>query len=286
MLKITERDVMIRGIRLHVSEAGQGPLVLMLHGFPEFSYQWRRQIPALAAAGFHVVAPDQRGYALSEKPPRIRDYRVEEMTADATALIEAFGEKKATIVGHDWGGIVAYYAAMLYPQSVERLVILNAPHPAHLDRVLRRNLRQLGRSGYAFFFLLPRVPEAAMRAGGWAAFRRLFEHDANPGGFTPEDMERYVEAWSQPGSIRATINWYRAVGFRNPRSTRTLWRPIEAPTLILWGNRDRHLLPILAEPGPEWVVQSRTVRFPHASHWLHHEEADRVNEEIIRFITD
>jgi len=279
-----EHDVVIRDLRIHLCEAGHGPLVLMLHGFPEFSYEWRRQLPVIAAAGFRVVAPDQRGYALSDKPRRRCAYRVEELAADVAALIETCGEKSATVVGHDWGGIVAYYTAMLHPDRVDKLVILNAPHPAQFDRVLRRNPRQLLRSWYGAFFMLPVIPELLFRAGRWFAIRRILQRDAAAGAFTSEDIERYVEAWSQPGTTKATIDWYRALAYRRPGSLRHLWRPVDTPTLTLWGDRDRYLLPELAEPTAEWVPNRTTIRFPEASHWLPHDEPDRVSDEIIKFI--
>ena len=283
-MDVGERSVTVRGIRLNLVEAGDGSLVVLLHGFPEFSYEWRGQLPALAGAGFHAVAPDQRGYGHSDKPKRVRDYRVEELAADVAAVIESFGTSRAALVGHDWGGIVAYYVAMLHPKSVSKLVIMNAPHPAHFERVLRSNVRQMFRSWYGVFFQLPWLPERVLTLSRCRILRRQFKRDAAPGAFTDEDLSRYVDAWLQPRAMRSGINWYRALVRRSPASLRALWRPIEVPTLVLWGDRDRHLIPELAEPGDHWLPNAELVRFPEASHWLPHDEPDRVNEALTDFL--
>jgi pimeloyl-ACP methyl ester carboxylesterase len=279
-----ERDVQVRGVRLHVLEAGEGPLVVLLHGFPEFSYAWCKQLPALAGAGFRALAPDQRGYAESGKPKHVRDYRVEELAADVAALIESCGREKAVLVGHDWGGIVAYYTAMLHPERVDRLVVINAPHPARYDALVRRRPSQIARSWYAFCFLVPVLPEIVARIAASRWLGRWMQTDARPGSYTDEDIRRYEAAWSRPGALRAGINYYRALFLRKRAAERALRRRIDVPTLILWGDRDRYLIPENAEPDPAWLPQAELVRFPQASHWLQHEEPARVNELIIDFL--
>src|SRR5271166_6844891 len=182
--------------RLHYVEAGDGPLIVLLHGFPEFWYGWRQQIKPLAAAGFRVVAPDMRGYNLSSKPNGVGAYGTDQLTADIRSLIYERGAESALLVGHDWGGSVAWATAMQYPEVVDRLAILNAAHPRKLSQGLHHP-GQLRKSWYFFFFDLPDLPEAVVRADHWHFFRH-FLRDARPA-YTPEEIDRYVEAWSQPG---------------------------------------------------------------------------------------
>ena len=191
-VRLTHRHANLGDVRLHYVEAGEGPLVLLLHGFPQFWYEWRHQIPALVEAGFRVVAPDMRGYNLSDKPPGVRAYRLELLARDVERLILACGERTASLVGHDWGAIVAWIAAMRHPERVDRLVILNVPHPARfLDGLLSPG--QLLRSSYMFFFQIPRLPEAVIRAGDFALLRSVFRRDpVRRGAFSAEEIERYV----------------------------------------------------------------------------------------------
>jgi epoxide hydrolase 4 len=273
--------------RLHYVEAGHGPLVVLLHGFPEFWYGWRFQIPALVAAGFRVVAPDMRGYNLSSRPDSTAAYAPARLAADTRDLIRERGEANAFVAGHDWGAAVAWLTAIRHPDAVERLAILNVPHPRRMIEALRRPSRQLARSWYMFFFQLPWLPERAVRAGDWAALRRGFEHDARPGAFTPADIDRYREAWSRPGAATAMINYYRASPRQPPARTRSELRaahPVEAPTLVIWGERDRHLGAELAEPYRRDVPNlARVERLPNASHWVQHDEPERVAGLLIEF---
>ncbi len=272
------------GVRLHYVEAGEGPLVVLLHGFPEFWWSWRHQIPALVAAGYRVVAPDQRGHAQSDRPPGWRDYRIERLAADVAGLITAVGEERAIVVGHDWGAAVAWMVATLHPERVARLAILNVPHPDTMQRTLQRSPRQLLHSWYMFFFQIPWLPEALMRAGG----RRTLEgayRDARPGAFTPEDFARYEEALMGPGGLRGPINWYRAALRRSPWRLRTLYRPIPAPVLVIWGEQDRFLAKEMADPDPRLVPDVRVVRLPQASHWVQHDEPERVNALLTDFFS-
>jgi pimeloyl-ACP methyl ester carboxylesterase len=272
-------------VRLHYVEAGDGPLVVLLHGFPEFWFSWRFQIPALAAAGFRVVAPDMRGYNLSSRPVGVAAYDPDRLAADVRDLIRERGADRASLVAHDWGAGVAWLTAMNYPEVVERLAILNAPHPRRLLNGLRRP-RQLAKSWYMLFFQLPWLPERLVRASGWRSFRYGFEHDARPGAFTPQDLGRYVEAWSQPGAATAMINYYRAAFRQTPRRAEARIRPIHAPTLVIWGERDRYLGAELAEPERADVPNlERVVRLPDASHWVQHDEPERVGQLLVEFFT-
>jgi epoxide hydrolase 4 len=265
--------------RLHYVEAGEGPLIVLLHGFPEFWYGWRQQIQPLAAAGFRVVAPDLRGYNLSSKPDGVAAYDTGPLAADIRGLVQERGAESALLVGHDWGGTVAWATAMNHPEVVDRLAILNAAHPRKLLQGLHHP-GQLRKSWYFFFFQLPGVPESVVHANHWHFFRN-FVDDAHPA-YTPEEIDRYVQAWSQPDAATAMINYYRAsVRQKNPEAQ---LRPISAPTLVIWGQRDRYLGPELAEPDRDDVPNlDRVERLPDASHWVHHDEAERVNQLLIDF---
>jgi epoxide hydrolase 4 len=283
-VELAHRYADLGDVRLHYVEAGEGPLVLLLHGFPQFWYQWRHQIPALVEAGFRVVAPDMRGYNLSDKPPGVQAYRVELLARDVERLIRTCGEETATVVGHDWGAIAAWIAAMRHPGRVERLAILNVPHPARsLDGLL--SPMQLLRSSYMFFFQIPRLPEKVIRAGDFALLRSVFRSDpVQPEAFTAEDIERYIEAIAQPGSLTASLNYYRAL-LRYPGETRALLKSIEAPVLVIWGERDRFLSRRLAEPPRLWVPNLiRVKRLPNASHWVAEDRPLEVNTLLLDFL--
>src|SRR5262245_38967352 len=270
-------------VRLHYVEAGDGPLVILLHGFPEFWFGWRRQIAKLAEAGFRVVAPDMRGYNLSSRPAGISNYSAAKLADDVRGLIHELGAESAVLVGHDWGGTVAWTTAMNHPEVVDRLVILDAAHPRKLGKGLFKP-RQLRRSWYFFFFALPWLPEAVVRAKRFRFFQR-FLRDATPA-YTQEEMDRYVEAWSQPGAATAMIDYYRNSVFTPPWKAKAAIRTVSAPTLVIWGGRDRYLGPTLAEPEHDDVPNlDRVVRLPDASHWVHHDEAERVNQLLVDFFS-
>jgi pimeloyl-ACP methyl ester carboxylesterase len=267
-------------VRLHYVEAGDGPLVVLLHGFPEFWYAWREQIQPLAAAGFRVVAPDMRGYNLSSRPASIKAYDNAALAGDVRDLVSERGAKSALLVGHDWGGTAAWATAMYHPEVVDRMVILNAAHPRRLLHGLRTP-HQLKKSWYFFYFQPPGLPEYTARARNWQFFRN-FMRDAKPGSFTPEDWQSYTAAWSQPGAATGMINYYRS-SVRNTHAEEQL-RTVEAPTLVIWGQGDRYLGQELAEPlGSDVPNLAGVERIPNASHWVHHDAPERVNQLMINF---
>lgn len=271
-------------VRLHYVEAGTGPLVILLHGFPEFWYSWRHQITALAEAGFHAVAPDMRGYNLSDKPKAVRDYRIELLARDVARLIRACGSDRATVAGHDWGAGVAWQFAMSYPDLLDRLVIMNVPHPLQFLRGLR-TWRQLKKSWYMFFFQIPWIPEAILRAGNFAMVRRIFRSDpVRPDAFTDEDIDWYVGALSVPGALTGGINYYRALFRQNPIRRGQSIRRIDAPVLVIWGEQDRFLGAELAEPDRKWVPNLRVERLADASHWVQVDQPETVNALLIDFL--
>jgi len=269
------------GVELAVLDQGEGPAVLLLHGFPDSAELWRHQVPTLVDAGFRVVAPDLRGYNLSSKPDGVTAYDTDKLAADIRDLIHERGAQSALLVGHDWGGTAAWATAMNHPEVVDRLAILNAAHPRKLLQGLHHP-SQLRKSWYFFFFDLPDVPESVVRANNWHFFRH-FVHDARPA-YTSEEMDRYIEAWSQPGAATGMINYYRSSVRTPPKRAEAALRPIKAPTLVIWGESDGYLGPELAQPDHDDVPNlDRVERLLGASHWVHHDQAQRVTQLLIDF---
>jgi pimeloyl-ACP methyl ester carboxylesterase len=269
-------------VKLHAVEAGpaEGAKVVLLHGFPEFWYGWRQQFGPLAAAGYHVIAPDGRGYNLSDKPRHIEDYGLDRLVSDVVALSEQFGRQPLHLVGHDWGAAVAWAVAGWHPEKVRRLAILNVPHPAVMRKFLLTHPRQLLRSWYMFFFQIPGLPERVLSAKRFALLRRALRRTSRPGTFSREDLAEYQAAWSQPGTITGMINWYRAAA-RHPAMTRI--PDVQVPTLIMWGKRDAFLLPELAEMSVKQCRSAELVWFEEASHWVQHEEGPQVSRRLLEF---
>ena len=280
-IELREGYAEVGDVNLHYVEAGDGPLIVLLHGFPEFWFGWRLQIAPLAAAGFRVVAPDTRGYNLSSKPEDFEDYAVDLLAADIRGLIGELGAESALLVGHDWGGSIAWTIAMNHPEVVDRLAILNAAHPRRLSEGLHHP-SQLRKSWYFFFFAVPGLPEDVVHARDWHFFRHFLQ-DANPP-YTPEEIERYVEAWSQPGAAAGMINYYRASVQTVPEGSRGKASPDLGADTGHLGERDSYLGSDLAEPDRDDVPNlDRVERLPDASHWVHHDEAERVNQLLIDF---
>jgi pimeloyl-ACP methyl ester carboxylesterase len=283
---MAHRWVDVGGLRLHCVQAGTGPLVVLLHGFPEFWYAWRHQLPALADAGYRVVAPDLPGYNTSDKPPRVRDYRPRVLAQEMADLIAALGADSATVAGHDWGGGLAWLLAMHHPERVQRLVVLNAPHPIRFLKGLG-SPRQLRRSWYILAFQLPWLPERLLAASDFRALRRaLGRQPTRPGAFTAQDIDRYVAAAAQPGAMGAAINYYRAAVRANPLAQAQTLRRVDIPTLVIWGDQDRYLGRELAEPDPAWVPEVRVERIPEASHWVQADAPERVNQLMVDFLLE
>ena len=222
-----------------------------------------------------------RGYNLSSRPTDVKAYDTDHLTADIRALVQERGAESAFLVGHDWGGSVAWATAMSSPEIVDRMAILNAAHPRRLSQGLHHP-GQLRKSWYFFFFDLPKLPESVVHANNWHFFRHFLQ-DANPE-YTPEEIDRYVEAWSQEGAATGMINYYRSSVRQSPKAAEAALRPISAPTLVIWGERDRYLGSELAEPEHDDVPNlDRVERLPNASHWVHHDEAERVTQLLIEF---
>lgn len=276
--QLEHHRVQTNGVALHVVQAGptDGPLVVLLHGFPEYWYGWKRQILPLAGRGFRVWAPDQRGYNLSDKPAAVSAYTIDTLAADVLGLIDAAGREKAVVVGHDWGAAVAWWVAATHPERIERLVILNVPHPAVMKRFVGRDPGQMLRSWYIGFFQLPALPERLMRLGNWSILTRMMRSSSRPGTFSGEDLYWYRMAWS--GAMTTMINWYRAAVQHPPKRQSNL--RITVPTLLLWGVHDRFLKREMAQPSIDRCDNGRLVFFENATHWVQHEESDRVTALI------
>jgi pimeloyl-ACP methyl ester carboxylesterase len=277
-----QRLVDVGGVTLHTAALGEGPLVVLLHGFPDCGYTWRHQLPALAAAGFHAVAPDMRGYDGSSKPKGVSSYSVRALANDVAGLVTALGAERADVVAHDWGGGAAWAFAMLHPERLRRLAILNAPHPVTFQRHLR-SFQQLKRSWYMFAFQLPVLPEAGLARNDFASLREVFRTASlRPGAFTEADIERHVDALRPPGSLTAALNYYRAA-FRTVGRNAVRPHRVDHQALVLWGDQDRFLGPELAEPGSEWAPNARIRHVPEAGHWIQHDAPELVNDELVRF---
>jgi pimeloyl-ACP methyl ester carboxylesterase len=270
-------------LRFHVAACGEGKrLALCLHGFPECWYSWRHQMPLLADLGYRVWAPDLRGYGETTKPPHLQDYAIEKLLGDVGALIDVSGSASVTLVGHDWGAIIAWYFAMQKIRPLERLVIMNAPHPVAAESAFR-TWKQLRRSWYAMFFQLPRLPEALLRARDFRAIGEAMRSSCtNRERFSDEALAVFRRAAAQPGAITGMLNYYRAfIRGGGAARQRKLGAPIiETPTLVIWGERDVALTKATTF-GTDAYVSDLTLRYlPDASHWVQQDDPDTVGRML------
>lgn len=274
--------VAANGIEFHVASCGdaQGErLALLLHGFPECWYSWRLQMPVLAELGYRVWAPDLRGYGETERPPHLHDYAIEKLLDDVAGLIDASGAREVVLIAHDWGAVIAWYFAMRRLRPLDRLVIMNLPHPGPFEKVLR-TWKQLRKSWYAAFFQIPRLPEALLRANDYRAIREAFVSSAiDKSRFPSEVVQVYREAAARPGALTAMLNYYRALvrGGGGDRQKALGFPVIEVPTLMIWGEEDV-ALSIESTYGTERWVPNLTLRYlPGVSHWVQQEAPETVN---------
>jgi pimeloyl-ACP methyl ester carboxylesterase len=276
VLRKSARDC--NGICIRYSETGTGMPIVFLHGFPDFSYSWRHQFPAMRTAGFRCLAPDLRGYNETDKPPHVRNYDIDHLVQDVDAFIDNIVGKSAHVAGHDWGGIIAWHLAARRPDRVRKLIILNAPHPATYRRELKRG-GQLLRSWYVGAFQMPFLPELLLSS---LHYRLLINGPAR----NDDEAEIYEEAFAQPRALSSALNYYRAAARRMVGRPRWSELPlITQPTLVLWGEKDRALSPRLLDGLEQHVQNLQVMRFPDVGHWVHIDAADRVNEELIGFLT-
>jgi pimeloyl-ACP methyl ester carboxylesterase len=289
----------VNGVSLHYVTQGDddAPLVVLLHGFPEFWYSWRHQLPALADAGFRAVAVDMRGYNESEKPRGVAAYRPGELVADVAGLIHQFGRASARVAGHDWGAFVAWLLAARRPGLVDRVAALSVPHPGAIERAFRTSGQAL-RSWYAALYQLPRLPEALLAAGDYALLERaLAASPGDPDAFTAADVERYKDALATPGARTAAVNYYRAYArtvareaARNALGGRGFWSDaaldgrVDVPALFVVGELDPSMSAAATRDLDPWVPDCRVERFPDAGHWLQSERPDALNRLLVEFL--
>ncbi len=279
---LRSRTVPANRVSLHVVEAGpeDGPPVVLLHGFPEFWYGWRHQIPALAEAGFRVIVPDQRGYNRSAKPTSVAAYDIDALVADVVALLDAYGLERSHIVGHDWGAVVAWVLAMRHPESLQQLVVANVPHPAVFRETLWSSWEQLQRSGYIFFFQIPRLPEWWLGRDNGANLARMLRGSGHPHTFSAEDLTAYRRAWQRPHAVRSMLHWYRAAARRGLHGGLPDAR-IEVPTLLVWGAQDVALSRQMARPSVGRCNDGTLVVIEEATHWVQHDAAHQFNTLLL-----
>jgi pimeloyl-ACP methyl ester carboxylesterase len=274
------RDILTNGIRMHYVTQGDGPLLILLHGFPEFWYSWRYQIPVLAKQ-YTVVAPDLRGYNDTDKPRT--GYTLAILLLDIVGLIKGLGYEEAIIVGHDWGGVLAWQFALRYPQMTHRLICLNAPPPWTFARELR-TFKQLRKSWYVFFFQIPWLPEYILGLNHAEAIgQALYSSAVQKSAFPLEVLMRYRLAMSKPGALTAALNYYRNI-FRQPLSMSGGAATVSAPTLLIWGEQDIALDVAMTYGLEAWVPNIRIERIPDSGHWVQQEKPELVNQLITEFL--
>ena len=278
MARVSQRRIEAGGLSFMVDEAGEGDdVALLLHGFPESRFSWRHQIPLLADLGWHVIAPDLRGYGESSRPSGVENYKLDRLVGDVAALFDAVGARRRLLVGHDWGAIIAWCFAIDRRLPLEGLVIMNVPHPTVFARVLRTSWRQRRRSWYVAFFQIPGLPEAMMKARDGRAVAKAFVGMAvDKARFPPEVTDVYRRNALVPGAMTAMINYYRANTGLLARFGRGA-PVIDIPTLMVWGEDDK-ALDIACVDGYEALVRDFTLeRLPHVSHWVQQEAPEKVN---------
>jgi pimeloyl-ACP methyl ester carboxylesterase len=274
--------IVTNGIRMHYVTQGLGPLIVLLHGFPEFWYSWRFQIPFLAEHGYTVVAPDLRGYNDTDKPRK--GYDIPTLLRDIEWLIKGLGQQKAIIVGHDWGGALAWAFAINYPEMTERLIVMNAPHPAAMMREMR-TLKQLRKSWYMFVFQIPWLPEYMLGRNHANEIGKMLRGAAlQKSAFPREVTAKYQEVMSKPGAIKAAISYYRQLFRPLPSSFKSYEVRIEAPTLLIWGEQDIALGIELTTGLERWVNDIQIRRIPDSGHWVQQEQPEKVNQYMLDFL--
>ncbi|MDT7814048.1 MAG: epoxide hydrolase 4 [Acidobacteriaceae bacterium] len=282
----------VNGVRLHYVTTGKGKLIMFVHGFPEFWYEWKNQL-AEFGRNYQAVAPDMRGYNLSSKPAEVDQYQVKYLVEDLRALAEKLGHKKFILVAHDWGGAVAWAFAIAHPDYLEKLVIINAPHPGVFQRELRENPAQQKASQYMLMFRSAQA-EQILSANNYAALvQAVLGPGLKSGVFTEADQQAYIEAWSQPGALTGGLNYYRAARVGPPTGDDKQGTnfaaglsslEVKVPTLVIWGEKDTALLTGNLEGLDKFVPNLTIKKIPDGTHWVIHEQPALVNQYIREFI--
>jgi pimeloyl-ACP methyl ester carboxylesterase len=291
MPTLTHEYAAVNGVRLHTARAGEGKLMLFLHGFPEFWYAWKAQLAEFGQDHL-AVAVDMRGYNLSSKPAAVEEYAIPQLVEDVRALVEHLGHKKLVLVGHDWGGVVAWFFAITHPAMVEKLVIINAPHPAIFQRELAQNPAQQKASEYMLLFRSPEAEQTLSADNYGLLVNGVLGEGLKQGAFTEEDRQAYLEAWSQPGVLTGGLNYYRAARVGPPArdekpaplAPEGAALTVKVPTLVIWGEKDTALLTGNLQGLEEYVPDLKLHRVPDGSHWVVHEKPGVVNAAIREFL--
>jgi pimeloyl-ACP methyl ester carboxylesterase len=298
---VEHATVDVNGVRLHYAKSGSGQLMLFLHGFPEFWYAWKDQLDEFGRDHL-AVAPDMRGYNLSSKPEGVDQYRMPLLIEDVRALAAHLGfgaSRKFILVGHDWGGAVAWSYAAAHPDTLEKLIIINAPHPTIFGRELRENPAQQKASAYMLMFRDPEAEKTLSANGHRMLVEAVLGSGLKQGHITEADKAAYLEAWSQPGALTGGLNYYRAAQIGPPPAAASPAASappaasasggptalvVKVPTLVIWGEKDTALLTGNLN-GLDAVVPQLTVkRIPDGTHWVVHEKRDEINRSIREFI--
>lgn len=271
------------GHTFHMVCAGpkDGELVLMLHGFPEFWYGFRHQINQLAEAGYFVVVPDQRGYNKSDKPQEVEAYTLNKLRDDCEAFIDTFNREQAFVIGHDWGGAVAWHLAATRPNRVKKLIAINIPHPADMPKMFLKQPTQVIRSAYMMFFQIPTVPEKVLATNRFQYLAKGLAITSKEGAFAERDLKSYQSAWMKPGAITGMLNWYRALLLQIKKGFKEIDLQVEVPTVILWGMQDQFLSKRLAKESAKRCKNVKVVFISDATHWVHHEQPEIINYLIL-----
>ena len=275
----------INGLSLHIVEAGRvgDPLLVLLHGFPEFWWAWRYQITPLARAGYHVVIPDMRGYNTNDAPQDVSAYTLDVLAADVVGIADAFSAERFDLVGHDWGAVIGWWVTAQNPDRLKRVVLMDGPHPDVFAKQVLAHPTQALRSTYMAFFQLPWVPEAILAGFDFASLRIMMRRSAKAGTFEPGAVDQYARAWAQPGSLTAMLNYYRAIR-RHPRAEKPA--RLTPATLVLWGADDLFLEAHIAEASVALCDNGKLEFVEGASHWLHIEQPGRINSRILDWLAD
>lgn len=300
--KLKDHYAEVNGVRMHYVSAGHGPLIIFLHGFPEFWYEWKGQLEEFGKDHL-AVAPDMRGYNLTEKPSAVDQYKMPILVEDVRALAQHLGHQKFILVGHDWGGAIAWAYAIAHPGTLDKLVIVNAPHPGVFGRLLAQDPAQQKASQYMLMFRSPEA-EKILSANNYAPLiQAVLGEGLKSGVFTEADKQAYIAAWSQPGALTGGLNYYRAaqVGPPPPKKEgdQTAADPVptgntfgldpsqltvKIPTLVIWGEKDTALLTSNLDGLDQFVPQLTIKRVPDATHWVIHENPGEVNGYIRGFL--
>lgn len=288
-MKLEKQFIRVGDVTLHVVTAGakDAEPLFMLHGFPEFWYCWRKQIPYLAEKGFRLIIPDQRGYNLSDKPKDIAAYQIDILAQDIVNLATALGYERFNLVGHDWGAAVAWWTAHRFPERLKKLAILNVPYPTAMTKAVSQgNWQQALKSWYIGYFQIPFLPEWSMSVFDYDPLVRSLINSGKEETFHREELEEYKRAWSQPNALKSMVNWYRAAMQVSSSYGEAPKEKIQPETLILWGEKDMFLGKELAEASLDYCRDARIIFYPEATHWLQIDEAEAVNRELEAFFRE